>query len=709
MTLQPLSNPHQQQKSTERSHEIHFGSVYFRKTNPPRKDWERDYAVAAEDGHTMFRHWFPWAAIEIAPGVYDWEEFDTHLDLAAKYNIDTIIAEHLLIFPEWLRTKYPHTLSETRQGFPRQSMMSVSCAVGGQYGVSLNHPEIEAEAEKFLRTLARRYRNHPGLYGYNIWNESSFHHADNLSYDPGTQQRFREWLQHKYGNIETLAKSWFRYSLTSWEDVELPRKIESYPDVYDAIDFMGDNANYWMKWRARILREEDPNHLIVAHGNGKSFSDIVTCCGDDWRAADVVDTFGYTYWYANDCNLFLAGDIIRSASKGKQFWRAEAVGDSDWKGRTANDAPQYKKDEMSEPENIRLDCLISFATGARAYLNPRFRPLLDGPLVGAYGWYGMDGSRTARSEMASSLAKWALDPNTAPLWKAKPLKGELAILLIEDSQAFCYATYGSTDQYALSLQGAYEAFLQSNIQCDVIKIDQIDDYSMLYVPYPIAISDAVMAKLQTWVEQGGCLVSEACFGYFTNLGHAKESQPNRGFSEVFGCEQQSISLGPDRWNDLSLKVEEGTLGGAIYRQSYTAQAGTATAWFDNGDAAVIDHRYGQGRTRLVGSVPGYAYKQRPTEESRQWFASLLPFADKKPLVRVDQPDMVARLCQGEDGYYLWVINLQEQQRSVTVTFDNDRVHYEQATAFYGNSVDSGVEQVITATVGGRDSTIIKLS
>ena len=51
---------------------IPYGAVYFRKSNPPREDWERDYRQAAEDGMNSFRHWFLWSAIEIAPGKYDW-------------------------------------------------------------------------------------------------------------------------------------------------------------------------------------------------------------------------------------------------------------------------------------------------------------------------------------------------------------------------------------------------------------------------------------------------------------------------------------------------------------------------------------------------------------------------------------------------------------------------------------------------------------
>ena len=53
-----------------------YGAVYFRKSNPPPEDWERDYRTAAEDGLNAFRHWFLWSAIEVAPGEYDWADYD---------------------------------------------------------------------------------------------------------------------------------------------------------------------------------------------------------------------------------------------------------------------------------------------------------------------------------------------------------------------------------------------------------------------------------------------------------------------------------------------------------------------------------------------------------------------------------------------------------------------------------------------------------
>ena len=95
---------------------IPYGAVYFRKSNPPKEDWERDYKQAAADGMNCFRHWFLWSAIEVAPGKYDWDDYDRQLDLAAKYGIKTIVADILCTAPQWAFKEYPHAWIEEADG-----------------------------------------------------------------------------------------------------------------------------------------------------------------------------------------------------------------------------------------------------------------------------------------------------------------------------------------------------------------------------------------------------------------------------------------------------------------------------------------------------------------------------------------------------------------------------------------------------------------
>ena len=102
----------------EKLPQVPFGAVYFRKSNPPQEDWERDYGVAAEDGLNVFRHWFMWGAIERKPGVYDWSDYDRQMDLAARHGIKTIIAELSHSVPDWAYRKWHHARQIRMDGHP---------------------------------------------------------------------------------------------------------------------------------------------------------------------------------------------------------------------------------------------------------------------------------------------------------------------------------------------------------------------------------------------------------------------------------------------------------------------------------------------------------------------------------------------------------------------------------------------------------------
>ena len=711
---------------------VNIGAVYFRRTAPPRGDWERDYALAADEGFNIFRHWFSWAAVEIAPGVYDWAPYDRQMELSARYGIDSIIAEMSVNYPEWLIAKYPEARRIDSKGNIKPNDMNNSTAIGGDLVLCTDHPAIAEGVAGYLRALGGHYKDMPGVYGYDVWNECSFYSPERLCHCSSTQKLFREWLAAKYQTLDALNKAWLRFSFTDWSQIRLPQIPSPYPEFFDAIAFRNDNQEKWLSFCIKELRNADPNHLITAHGNGKAHRDLVTVCGDDWRYSKDVDIFGYTYWYGNDCDAMMAGDMARSASRGKAFWRAEAVGDADWMKRSDADDLTAElegslKDKMSDPYNIQIDAMKSFATGASGLLNPRFRPLLDGFLFHAYGWHAPDGSVTERSEMASRIAKWCNAPGQRKLWSARPVKGEIALLLIEDSQAMCYALQGNTDIYSKDLKGAWHAFLDSNIQADIIKIGQIDDYDLVYMPYPVAMSDGMAGKLREWAAAGGALISEACPGYFTGHGHALECrQPARGLGEVFGCVQNRFHFGPDRNKGLVIHSNKGDIRGGVYYQSYNTTTGKEAGAFGNGETAIVENRYGGGRALLIGSMPGYGYFTHRDEGTRRWFSSLLNWAGKKPAVQAPYNEGISiRIWKGDAGggggsgggsggggsgaiAYLWVLNFSEHPREADIIISQSIYKGSRISALRGAArYDPGAEMIV-ASVGQRDATVVAL-
>lgn len=691
-----------------------YGAVYFRKSNPPSEDWERDYEVAAEDGMNIFRHWFLWSAIEIAPGVFDWEEYDRQLELAAANGMKTIIAEMMVAAPEWAYRKYAHARLETREGQKINSSMGGSSITGGFPGLCLDNDDFKAAAEGFLRALATRYKGHAGLGGYDVWNECNI--GASVCYCPATMQKFRVWLKAKYGDLRTLGKAWHRPSFAEWEDVQAPRHQGPYPDTLDWLQFRIENAYDLMHWRVETIRSIDQDCAMTAHGIARTFHGLAPTVTDDWRAAAEVESYGLTWGSSRHGDepwkQIQAMDLVRASSRGKPWWHAETYAGPLWMQPQVINKPR-NEGRIASVEDIRYWDLTSFMCGASGMLYLRWRPLLDGPLFGAFGPYGMDGSRTPRSEMVSKVGKWATSPDQAKLWQSRPVKGEIGIIFAPETELFIYAQQGDTKFYSQSLEGAYQGFFDNNIQADWVHIDDIDQYDLLYLPVPVMLNQQSVEKIKAWVAKGGKLISEGCPAYFGDRGHVGTVQPNFGLDDLFGAKESYVEFTPDLLGDLRLNVAGNPVWGGIFMQAYQPTNGKAVGWYEDGQVAAVENVFGQGKTLLVGSMLGAGNNAHPSSGftaalSTPFFASLLDWAGIGQHVVCSDPRVKARLHTGKGGTYLWVANPTRQPLPVRLELSSRWGSFTTCRSLWGAQAvchDTTVE----LTAPARDMSILELS
>ncbi|MBN1936415.1 MAG: beta-galactosidase [Anaerolineae bacterium] len=690
-----------------------FGAVYFRKSNPPQADWARDYQTAVEDGMNTFRHWFLWSAIEVAPGRYVWDDYDRQLELGARHGIQAIVAEMIAVAPEWAYRQYAHARYETADGRRLDSTMHGSCAVGGAPGLCLDNDDVRQHAERFLRELAARYKGHPGLKGYDIWNECGY--GADVCYCPATAEAFRAWLKEKYGNVRTLGEVWHRYSLASWDDVVPPRGRAPYPDTVDWLQFRIDNAYEQMRWRIDTVRSIDPDCALTAHGVASSLTSMAQCGTDDWRAAAEVESYGYTWGSSRHGDepwkQFHAVDLVRAAARGKPFWHAEAYAGPLWM------QPQVigkRRDEgrIASPEDVRYWNLTSCMLGATGIMYLRWRPLLDGPLFGAFGPYGLDGARTPRSEMSARIARWVNDPAQARLWQSRPVRGEVGLLYVPEAQQFTYAQQGSTEFYARSMQGAYQGFFDLNVQADWVHVDDIEWYDLLYLPFPVMLTQATADRLKGWVAAGGTLVSEGCPGYWGDGVHIGPMQPNLGLDELFGVRESYVEFTPDLLGDLCFNLNGAPAWGGIFLQAYQPTTGTPVGWYADGQVAAVDHVFGKGKTRLIGTMAGAGYAAHAGTETRppvpEVFKQVLAFGSKVQHVWSSEPLVKARLHDGSGGVYLWVANPTRRDRFVRLTLSAQWGPFAAGKSLWGNEAQVR-DRIVELTAPSRDVTVIELT
>lgn len=691
-----------------------YGAVYFRKSNPPKQDWERDYQTAKEDGFNIFRHWFMWGAIEIAPGVYDWEDYDRQMDLAAQMGMKVVIAEFMDAVPEWLYHSRKDLMFRHADGSVAANQMGVSCPAGGfGAGLCLDNEEARELGAGFLKALATHYKGHPALLGYDIWNESNF--APDVCYCEATKRAFREWLQEKYGNLQALGEAWCRYSYTSWEQVEPPRILDFYMESMDWLRFRQQNVYKQMKWRIDQIRSVDQDCMIVAHGTAATIDRQALSCYDEWEAAENVQLYGLTYVPCRHTGapwkFYGAVDMTRAGAGEKKFWHAEMQGGPLWLQPQVLGRPKTDGRIPTE-RDVRLYNLISIACGSRGILYPRMRPILNGPLFGAFGPYAMDGSRTRRSEMASTIAKWANDPATKDLLDATPVKGEVGILLLNEAQiaSLLMNSHGGRDAYSASAWGAYCAFFDSNIQADFVNLSHIDLYRILYLPYSVWLTDEQLKRLKEWVKEGGCLIAEACTGYFNGLGRARVGSEQEELTELFGARENEVEFTPDILDDLTFKCFDLTVGAGVALQAYDPAGGEVIGRFADGRHAVIRHSFGKGQTLLIGSHPAEAYMRSPDEGSRCFFKKAFEMFGATQRILVSDSAVKVRLQEdAQTGRkFIWVLNSAEDECRIRITLQGAKLK-KVGILYWGDDAPTLVsEEEIDVMVSGKQASVFEI-
>lgn len=287
---------------------------------------------------------------------------------------------------------------------------------------------------------------------------------------------------------------------------------------------------------------------------------------------------------------------------------------------------------IPDAEDFRLMNFVSLSGGARGTFAIRWRAPLHGPLQGAFGLYDDDGTPNEKSEMAALTGAWITAEENRDVMAAMPVKGEIGILVIGDSQFHNVSQKGDANEYAESYRGAYRGFFENNIQADFVKLENIDEYEALYLPYPVHLESETAEALIEWVRNGGVLVSEGCPGYWGDAGRVHPNQPGHGLDELFGVRQSSVGLVPDllaaEGHKVSFRDVRGNISNAagdalIYRQEYETTPGRDVGTHeDTGGIAIVENHFGEGRTLLIGTFPGSGFMHSGSAEgrrfSRQW-------------------------------------------------------------------------------------------
>ncbi|HEX4444120.1 MAG TPA: beta-galactosidase [Galbitalea sp.] len=638
-----------------------LGAQYYRPPNPPREDWRRDLERMKSAGMNTVKFWGCWSWIDQGEGHYDFEDLAELLDFAGELGLDVVINTIIENAPYWLERRAPQARYRDQDGREIHLTAAMNTPGGGWPGLCFDNAEVRDVAGDFLTELVRRFDGHPALSTWDVWNEP---HLEPASYFPdrifcycdASVAKFLNWLKAKYQTIDGVNAAWSR-RFSDWSEVAPPRVYEAVPDMLDWREFWIENLRSWLDWRVSVVRDAGSAKTVMTHVALSGFTgQLATHSLDEFTLTDSVDAFGtssFPTWLMADDHVehLFNLDTARDAARGKPFWQAEIQG-----GRGRRDG--LRSTGQPHPDTVSLWMWNALAAGATGIVFWQWRPELLGPESPGYGLCAPDGSLTSRVAAVSRFAEIASMPI---LVDRSTEAAQVGLLVSRKTALHAYATDRTMDLYRDAVMGAYRMLTDRDVAVTILHEDVVAAAGVprhlraIYWPMPSVASDVLTARLATFVDRGGNLVSEAGPGEYTETGHRRPVVPSGPLIETFGVEQVETTT-PRAGERIAIAGSE--IAVAWQLESTRVGGASVIGRFTDGSPAVTRNNKGKGTAVLVSSYPSLAYGASADQRSA---ASMVALLGGRPETAVAwseaAPGLVTRRARAADGRELtWAIN-----------------------------------------------------
>ena len=641
--------------------------------------WEEDLLKIKGLGFNTVRTWVEWNVGEPREGEYHLDNLDLLLRLADKVGLKVIVQVYVDSAPEWMGAKFPEGRYVAQDGLAIPSQAAP--------GFCFDNKNVRKAVLAFFQEVARHADKSKAFYGWDLWSEPAalnwarvgYKAEPMFCYCPASLERFREWLQMKYGSLEKLNVAWHR-TFTDWKQVEPPRygTILTYTDFMDWRVYYGYKLAEDLKMRNDVVKAIDATHVTTSHAPNPSPMDRTLADSydptDDFLMKDSVDYFGTSFYpklTAAEHNWelerrVLAMDLTAAMTGERGFYVGELQSGFGVHGTTIGS-------EVT-PSDLELWTWGLVARGARAINYYAFYPMNAGYESGGYGMIQLDGTLTERSRRAGETAK-KMSANADLLLQAKPKQAEAAIVFSPLVPLLGgYDEENSRNAMHKALAGYHRMFFERNLPVDVLSSRELtgqdlQKYKLIVLPYPLMMTKDEAAALKTYVENGGHLFMEARPGWVKEDGHAESAVPGFGWTEMLGVRESSIDPG----KQVEVKWGAREFTGTSFAEHFSVLDDKAkpVATFADGTPAGYEHTYGKGRAILLGTFAGQSNEAKPVAMHplggilMKWAGLTEPSLKAPALVELREMD-------GEKGRFVFFFNHGERTAEVEFTEELDR-------------------------------------
>ena len=531
-----------------------------------------------------------WDSYEPSEGKFDFEWFDTVMDMMNKAGIKVILDIAIRPAPIWLHHKYPSIDIVDANGnvvYPNHRYME-----------DIGDLMYQKYALRYADTLTKRYGKHPALLAFGIDNEPG---DGRISYSETARQRFITWLKNKYTNLDNLNKAWAtqRWSrrINQFEEIGFP--VATHPTdlperMLDFRRFVSDEINQLLFKVIDKVNSNAPNALV--NTNAWYYSPM--------KYFDYSPIAYSGKMTREGCGFYPGGSLttnwgVMNALFGIsriQFESTNPFWCSEFTTMTA------------VPNSIRKSAYATLLYGNQMVCGWTWQSMHSGEeqyLEGMIDWDGIPNRKYDEYRKIATEFK-----KIEKFFPYKP-QAEVAMAFSFPSQI---ASSYFPEQHDNQLQACFDLFYWRNMDARVVEISRSAlHYKLLLVPGVAVMDKATATKIRDFVKNGGTVIMTSNSAIVDETGKVFSTTRPGLLSDVFGIRIGSYEE-TEALNEISRKAYNGKKleftykGKAIESESSRFDIiepkgaeilGNITS-LDKDYPIMTSNKYGKGRAIYVG-------------------------------------------------------------------------------------------------------------
>jgi beta-galactosidase len=546
--------------------------------------------------------------------------------------------------------------------------------------VDFPDPKIYPLVEEYFRAVAARYSKSPALSFYNIWNEP--HYTSEAEH---VLERYRTWLQKKYGSISRLRNAWGD-DYTDWSQVS-PFLNENWYSSMPQIDwilFRNELNGILLGELIKTLRKYDSTHAVNANPVGTPFANFGNFGyynTDNWVFTPYNDVNGISYYpdgrereqNGDPCPFWMHNytfNTIRCASGDKNYILTEVFTNA--QNGLALNGYLTKKD-------VSLLAWTALSNDCKGLIYWKWEPFMRGRQSLGRGLCTTNGKLAPRGEAVKEFGS-IMQQYGKVLFQAQIKKPQSAILvdMVGLIKTLEQTNERSTTKFMYeSIAGTYKVLYESNITADILRMDRdisleaLKSYKILFLPFQIVMRQEIADVLKEYVKQGGWVVADARTATVNDLDFAYRINPGAGLDTLFGAVRTDW-VGQKIYWKVMINKNGGdtpyTVDGKYFRDQLhiTGKMDVLGTFAEDGAPAIIKHSFGKG-VAILSAIPlGASYYGKPENPINKllWLftkeAGVIPdarFASK------DESFLDLKVHSSENAQIIYAINSEDHSKA----------------------------------------------